>query len=302
MPSGLEASRGFVVRDAAFTARRERVIARGAPGFPSPLLDLPEPPEEIHVCGALPPGARAVAIVGSRAATPYGLERAERIAADLARLGVTIVSGLARGIDAAAHRGALAAGGVTIAVLPGGLDAITPASHLPLARRIAERGALLSEWPGGMAPHPGLFLRRNRLIAALGQATVVVEAAEQSGALTTAAVARALGRPLLAVPGDVDRVTSRGCNALLRAGARFCESTADVMRALPAPDAAGSGATDEARLAAVLAPEPRPVESLASAAGVPLGRALAALLQLEWAGAAEAHPGQRWSRRAEPAA
>jgi DNA processing protein len=298
MEAGLVASPPFVVRDAA---RGERVIARGAPDYPAPLLDLAEPPDEIHVRGVLPAGARAVAIVGSRAATPYGLECAERMAADLARLGVTIVSGLARGIDAAAHRGALEAGGVTIAVLPGGLDAITPSSHRSLAQRIADRGALLSEWPAGVAPHAGLFIRRNRLIAALGQATVVVEAAEKSGALSTAGVARALGRPLLAVPGDVDRPTSRGCNALLRAGAAFCECAADVMRVLPAT-AAGEGNTDEARLAAALTPEPRPVESLAAAARVPVGRALAALLQLEWAGAAQAHPGQRWSRRAEPVA
>jgi DNA processing protein len=276
------------------------VIARGAEGYPAPLLDLPEPPAEIHVRGALPAHGRAVAIVGARAATPYGLAFAERMAADLARLGVTIVSGLARGIDAAAHRGALEAGGVTIAVLPGGLDAITPVSHRALAQRIARRGALLSEWPAAIAPHAGLFLRRNRLIAALGQATVVVEAAEHSGALSTAAVARDLGRPLLAVPGDVDRATSRGCNALLRGGARFCECAADVMRALPA-GAAGPAAGDEERLAAALGDDPRPAESLAAAAGIPIGRALAALLALEWAGAAAAHPGQRWSRRAEPA-
>jgi DNA processing protein len=302
METVLGASRAFVARDAAFTPEREQVIVRGARGYPAPLLDLPEPPDEIHVRGALPSGTRAVAIVGSRAATPYGLERAERMAADLARLGVTIVSGLARGIDAAAHRGALEAGGVTIAVLPGGLDAITPVSHRSLAERIADRGALLSEWPASVAPHAGLFLRRNRLIAALGHVTVVVEAAERSGALSTAAVARALGRPLLAVPGDVDRATSRGCNALLRAGAGFCECAADVMRALPEPASAAPDASDEARLVAALTAEPRPAESLAVAAGIPVGQALAALLRLEWAGAAQAHPGQRWSRGAEPQA
>ena len=245
--------------------------------------------------GALPAGARTVAIVGSRAATAYGLERAARLAADLARLGLVIVSGLARGIDAAAHRGALEAGGITVAVLPGGLDAITPPSHAGLARRIARRGALLSEWPGAHAASRGLFIRRNRLIAALAQATVVVEAAERSGALSTAGVARRLGRPLLAVPGDVDRATSRGCNALLRGGARFCESAADVLRVLPAAPAAES---DEARLAAALGARPLPAETLAATAGVTIDRALAGLLRLEWAGEARPHPGQRWSRRA----
>src|SRR5439155_1170886 len=219
--TGLGTFRASVVRDGPpAPAPIERSIRRGEDDYPAALLDLAHPPGVIHVRGALPPaGARAVAIVGSRAATPYGLERAGRLAADLARLGLVIVSGLARGIDAAAHRCALEAGGVTVAVLPGGLDAITPATHLGLAQRIARRGALLSEWPAAYGVRPGLFVRRNRLIAALSQATVVVEAAEKSGALSTAAVARRLGRPLLAVPGDVDRPTSRGCNALLRAGA-----------------------------------------------------------------------------------
>jgi DNA processing protein len=298
------ALRAGVVHDAAFApAPMERCIQRGASGYPAALLELSRPPREIHVRGALPPaGARAVAIVGSRAATPYGLEHAERLAADLAGLGIVIVSGLARGIDAAAHRGALAAGGVTLAVLPGGLDAITPTSHVGLARRIARRGALLSEWPGAFPVGRGMFVRRNRLIAALAGATVVVEAAERSGALSTAAVARRLARPLFAVPGDVDRPTSRGCNALLRAGARFCESAADVVRALPAPAIPVEAGSDESRLAAVLGAEPLPAETLAARAGVAIGLALAGLLRLEWMGEAVAHPGQRWSRRSEPVA
>jgi len=277
----------------------ERRIARGERDYPESLLDLSDPPPEIYVRGSLP-AAVAVAIVGSRAATRYGLERAEVLAADLARLGFVIVSGLARGIDAAAHRGALEAGGITIAVLPGGLSALTPADHAGLAHRIARRGALLSEWPGAFPVRRGLFVRRNRLIAALSQATVVVEAAERSGAISTAAAARRLKRPLLAVPGDVDRATSRGCNALLRAGAGFCESAADVLRALPKPCAAGGGASDEARLAAALADDPLPAEALAQAAGLAIERALAGLLHLEWAGEAAPHPGQRWSRRARP--
>jgi len=289
---------GATVPPGSAAQRGERRIARGERDYPAALLDLADPPPEIHLRGALPAG-RAVAIVGSRAATPYGLERAERIAADLARLGLVIVSGLARGIDAAAHRGALEAGGITVAILPGGLSAITPESHVGLAERIARRGALLSEWPGAFPARRGMFVRRNRLIAALSQATVVVEAAERSGAISTAAAARRLGRPLLAVPGDVDRATSRGCNALLRSGAAFCESAADVLRVLPAPGAAAGDASDEARLAAALTDDPLPAEALAQAAGLSIERALAGLLQLEWARAASAHPGQRWSRRAE---
>ena len=277
-----------------------RVIRRGDEDFPPGLLDLGDPPAELHVRGVLPAPDRMVAIVGSRAATPYGLTQAERLASDLAGLGCVVVSGLARGIDAAAHEGALAAGGATVAVLPGGLAAITPVQHRPLAERIARRGALVTEWPDDHGVTRAQFVQRNRLIAALAQATVVVEAAERSGALSTAAVARTLGRALLAVPGDVDRVTSRGANALLRAGAKVCESAADVLAALPAPLPGDRGAGEEARLAAALAERPLPVETLAAAAGLALDRALAALLRLEWAGAAEAHPGQRWSRRAEP--
>jgi DNA processing protein len=236
---------------------------------------------------------RAIAVVGARAATPYGVTQARRLASGLATLGFTIVSGLARGIDAAAHRGALDAGGATVAVLPGGLDPVTPAHHAALAEAIAARGALVSERPAGTAVHPGMFLRRNRLIAALGEATVVVEAASHSGALDTAAWARRLGRPLLAVPGDVDREQSRGCLDLLRAGARPCAEAADVLAALPASAPAAGPA---ARLLAALDEEPRDLESLARGGALAAGEALAALLELEWSGLAVAVPGQRWRR------
>jgi len=207
-------------------------LRRGAPGYPAALLDLSDPPDALYVRGALPDPLRAVAIVGSRASTPYGRERARVLAADLARLGWAVVSGLARGIDAAAHEGALEASGVTAAVLPAGLDVITPRSHEDLAARIAARGALVSEYDAEMWPWPGTFLRRNRLIAALASATVVVEAAERSGALSTAAATRRLGRPLLAVPGDADRPSAQGCFALIRDGARVCLGVRDVIEAI----------------------------------------------------------------------
>jgi DNA processing protein len=222
------------------------------------------------------------------------------------------VSGLARGIDAAAHAGALEAGGLTVAVLPGSLDTITPPSHAPLARRIERHGALAAEWAHGMPAARGLFLRRNRLIAAVARATVVVEAAGRSGALSTAAVARRLGRPVLAVPGDIDRPSSRGCLALLRGGARVCEGAADVLASLDAPvpsppspagtlEPGGStgepaASNDASRVAAALELEPCALDTLARRAGVAPARVLAALLQLEWAGVATAHPGPRWSR------
>jgi DNA processing protein len=237
---------------------------------------------------------------------------ARRLAADLAGFGLAVVSGLAHGIDAAAHRGALEAGGSTLAVLPGGLERIVPAGHAALAGEIAVRGALLSEHEPDRVAYRGSFLERNRLIAALARVVVVVEAAERSGALSTAGHARRLGRPVLAVPGDVDRLTSRGCHALLRSGARVCEGLADVLAALrgrpagatavpgaapAAPAAAGPDDPGSARLLALLANHPATVEDCARAGGWELGETLERLLRWEWAGLLRAEPGGRWSRR-----
>jgi len=289
-----------------------RRLALPVPGYPAGLRDLPDPPAHVYLRGGdLPRVARAVAIVGSRAASGYGVDQASRLAADLARMGYVIVSGLARGIDAAAHRGALEAGGRTVAVIPSGLDAITPRHHHALAAEIAARGTLLSEWAHGEPIGKHVFLQRNRLIAALAAATVVVEAAAASGALSTAAYARGLGRPVLAVPGDVDRETARGCHRLLRKGAALCEQAADVLeaigaagetdrpgvRAAAAPAAETEARTPEARVLAALDRVPRTVDALALAAALGVPETLAALLALEWAGAAESRPGQRWTRR-----
>jgi DNA processing protein len=281
-----------------------RALPASAPGYPSGLRDLADAPREIFVRGGdLPAVARAVAIVGSRAASRYGMDQARRLAGDLARIGFVIISGLARGIDAAAHRGALEAGGRTVAVIPSGLDAITPRHHHELARAITERGALVSEWASGEPRGRWAFVERNRLIAALAAATVVVEAAARSGALSTAAVARRLGRPVLAVPGDVDRETARGCHALLRRGALVCEEAADVLAAIggtpscgPGSDVAGDAGTAESRLLAALDDSPRTVDALARASGLGVPETLSALLSLQWAGAAAARPGQRWTR------
>ncbi len=281
-----------------------RALPSAGPGYPAGLRDLPDAPPVVFVLGGDPPPvAEAVAIVGSRAASGYGLQQAGRLAGDLARLGYSVVSGLARGIDAAAHRGALEAGGRTVAVLPCGLDAVTPRHHRALAGEIAARGALLTEWASGDPRGPGAFVRRNRLIAALAAATVVVEAAERSGALTTAAYAARLRRPVLAVPGDVDRETARGCHALIRRGARVCESAADVLGALGSPrprhggprPATGAG-TPEAALLSALDHVPRTLDALAAACGLTIPQTLSALLALQWAGAAAARPGQRWAR------
>jgi DNA processing protein len=293
---------GAVERGAADRVARvlERLGVRaplaGEPGYPAALRDLPDAPRVLFVRGVLPELSRAVTVVGSRAATPYGMARAGALGADLARLGYTVVSGLARGIDGAAHRGALEAGGASVAVLPGGLDAVTPRHHAELAESLCARGGLLSERASGPPPFRATFLERNRLIAALSAATVVVEAAARSGALATAACARRLGRPVLAVPGDVDRETSRGPHALIRAGATLCESAGDVLKVLGSASSRGGGATPGARLGAALRAEPRGVGELAAQAGLAVDETLALLLQFEWAGAAVALPGQRWRR------
>jgi len=283
-----------------------RAVAREDPAYPRGLCDLADAPPVVFVRGGpIPAWETMVALVGSRAASPYGVRQAGRLAGDLARLGLTVVSGLARGIDAASHRGALEAGGRTIAVLPSGLDDVTPRHHRELAEEIAARGALLSEIASGPPRYRADFVTRNRLIASLAAATVVVEAATRSGALSTAAAARRVGRPVLAVPGDLDRDTAAGCHALLRAGARLCTGAADVLAALPrqtkdsgAPADPAPGAA--ARLLEALEVEPRSIETLAAAARLDVAEALAELLALEWAGVVESRPGQRWARPPRP--
>lgn len=273
-----------------------RVLRAGSPEYPRGLNDLADAPPAVWVIGpGLASRERCIALVGSRAASAYGAAFTRRLARDLCGAGFTVVSGLARGIDAAAHAGALEAGGRTIAVVPSGLDCITPPGHGLLAADIARHGALLSERESGPPFGRGAFVKRNRLIAALSAVTVVVEAAERSGALSTASAARALGRPVLAVPGDVDRPTALGTLQLLREGARPCGGAGDVLGALPA-NAAPADESPRARLAAALGEDERTLEQLASAASLSPGEAMAELLSLEWAGIARALPGQRWRR------
>lgn len=281
------------------TADPGRAAGRESSAFPRALLDLADAPATVYLRGAsIPECGACVAIVGSRAASPYGLVMAERLARDLAGVGYTIVSGLARGVDAAAHRGALGAGGTTVAVVPSGLDHVTPEAHGSLAADVAASGTLLTEVSSGPPFGRGAFVKRNRLIAALAGVTVVVEAAERSGALSTAAAARRLGRGLCAVPGDLDRPTAHGVLALLRGGARVCGDAGDVIAAMPArfQGAPPSGRDPQARLGAVLGDAPATVDALAAAAELELSETLGLLLRLRWAGLAEQLPGQRWRR------
>jgi DNA processing protein len=248
---------------------------------------------------------RSAALVGTRAATAYGEHVAADLAAGLAERDVTVVSGGAFGIDGAAHRAALAADGCTVAVLAGGLDIPYPSGHSALLHRIATNGLLVSEYPPGVRPARYRFLTRNRLVAALGNATVVVEAGLRSGAANTAAWARALGRVVCAVPGPVTSAASMGCHALLRADAELVTRADEVLEVvgragelaaeLPRPSSPLDGLSDAERhvYEALPARGVRTVDQIAIASGLPPAQVLGPLAMLEVAGLAERHGG-RW--------
>ena len=210
-----------------------QVVAQGSAGYPPTLGEIPDPPSLLYVQGSIEPADQlAIALVGSRKCTPYGLRIAERLATSLARVGLTVISGLARGIDAAAHRGALTGGGRTIAVLANGLGEVYPPEHEELARQVAASGALISESPMGQSPLAGLFPQRNRIISGLSLGVVVVEATPRSGSLSTAKHATEQNREVFAVPGPVDSISSRGCHYLIRDGARLVETVDDILEEL----------------------------------------------------------------------
>jgi DNA processing protein len=267
--------------------------------YPAALRDIADPPPVLFVRGRFSDADRlAVALVGTRRATPYGRAVAEQLAAELAMAGITIVSGLARGIDTTAHRAALAAGGRTIAVLANGLDQVYPAENGLLARRIADpdAGALVAEFPPGMPPDAANFPRRNRIIAGLAQATVIVEADLRSGALITAEFALEQGRDVLAVPGSILSAMSVGPNELIRQGAAPVTSADDVLQALgltgrTAPKTSRQPPLalldpEETAMLGALGQEPRHVDELARKLGQPAGRISAYLASLEVKGLA----------------
>jgi len=218
------------------------VLTRLDPGYPPALLDLALPPPVLYLLGELPEtlarGRLGLTVVGARRADRYGLDLAHRISRSLAALGLTVVSGLARGVDAAAHRGALAGAGTTVAVLGSGLGVDYPRGHARLRREIAASGALLTEFPVGLQPRRWHFPVRNRLLAALTPGTLVVQATERSGSLVTARWALDLGRDVLAVPGPVGDRHSRGPHRLLRDGAALVTDARDVLDALVGPSVA----------------------------------------------------------------
>jgi DNA processing protein len=267
-------------------------IAPTSPLWPAELAHLEHPPDELWLRGRTELLLREprVAVVGTRSPTPYGELQAARLATFLALRGVTVVSGLARGIDEIAHRAALDAGGATLAVLGSGVDRPWPAGTL--ADRMADEGLLLSEFPPGQSPRRHHFPWRNRLIAALGRAIVVVEAAHASGSLITARWAADLGRAVFAIPGRVDHPMSRGCHRLLRAGAELLETPADLLPALglESPPAQAPPEGEHPFLSA-LRGATLTADELAVRLAKPASEVLVALVELELAGAVARGPG-----------
>jgi DNA processing protein len=265
------------------------------PRFPTSLFAISDCPSELWYCGRLEAfDAPAVAIVGSRAASAVALEMATRLAADLSRLGVVVVSGLARGVDSAAHRGALQEGR-TIAVLGSACDVIYPAEHAALASRIIEQGLLVSEYPPGTPPHRGRFPMRNRIISGLSRAVVVIEAHEKSGSLITARCALQQGRDVMAVPGNPLTGRNRGGHALIRDGAKIVEDADDILEELalvvtpggaPAQLISSCSATScgDALLAWMAQGEAYDLDGLSSRSGLDGPKLLPRLLDLELRG------------------
>ena len=264
-------------------------LARGDPGYSPLLAQLHDPPERLFLRGARPDllSAPAVAVVGARSCSAYGAEVARTVSRELAAAGVAVVSGLARGIDGEAHRGALDAGGPTVAVLGCGIDRDYPAAHARLAREVCERGLIVSEYPPGTEPAPWQFPARNRIIAGLAAATVVVEARERSGALITADFALEEGREVLACPGEITSALSAGTNALLRLGATPLTRVDDVLElyGLARAEKTAPPVSDAAQaLLTRLEDAPATADELVRLAGVDTGSVAAALTELELAG------------------
>lgn len=212
------------------------LVTLADPAYPPMLLDTADPPTLLYVRGRLQLlHTPALAIVGSRHASAQGLANARAFAATCASAGLTIVSGMALGIDGAAHEGALAAGGGTVAVVGTGVNRVYPARHGALAQRLAQHGALISEWPLDTPPRPGHFPQRNRLIAGLARGVLVVEAAAQSGSLITARLANEMGRDVFAIPGSIHSALTKGCHYLIKEGAKLVESAEEVLEDLGRP-------------------------------------------------------------------
>ncbi|MEN9418625.1 MAG: hypothetical protein RI988_2245 [Pseudomonadota bacterium] len=296
------------------------VLALGEPGYPEMLVHTADPPLLLYVQGdpsllaGSPADCRGLAVVGSREPTPAGREHARAFSRAFAEAGLTVISGLAAGVDAAAHEGALEGGGPTLAVTGTGPDLVYPSRHRELARRIAAHGAIVTEYAPGTPSVPEHFPQRNRIIAGLTRGTLVVEAALQSGSLITARLATECGREVFAIPGSIDSAQSRGCHALIRQGAALVETPQEVLAELGWADGTARAASTPSTPSTPSAPaspptsplqravldalgfEPTGLDALAARTGLD-GAALAAqLLELELDGRVSRMPGGLFQR------
>ncbi len=286
------------------------VLCLSDDSMPILLKSIPDPPLVLYIRGEIRPEELCIALVGSRKATTYGLNVTHALARDLANAGLTVVSGLARGVDARAHSTVLEEGGRTIAILGSGVDVVYPSEHRSLADRIAASGALISEFPLGTPPNRENFPVRNRIISGLSVAVVVVEASRKSGSLITARMAAEQGREVMAVPGSIFNESSQGCHALIKDGAALIESWSDVIAALPEEIAKSlslpSGInetssedlteTEKSIIALLSFDQPKHIDQLAGLAGIRPQELLGTLVDLELKSLVSQMPGKHFVR------
>jgi len=287
----------------------ERRITRTDPEYPPLLREIADPPAALNIIGLPLEPRPMLAIVGARKPTAYGLEVAEWFAAELARAGLMIVSGMARGIDAAAHLGALDAGASSVAVLGCGLDICYPRSNHHIYRRLLESGTIVSEYPSGTAPLPHHFPTRNRIIAGMSLGALIVEGRPEGGAMITARLSMEFSREVFAVPGPVHSPVSLGPHLLIRDGARITTSPLDILEelglsgqlSLESDDSPAAGpdlSPEESMVLAAMQAQPVLLDIIASAAGIPASTASAILARLELKDLVARHAGSRFSTTA----
>lgn len=285
-----------------------RIVTFTSADYPKSLFEIPDPPPFLYVLGELRSHETCVAIVGSRRATSYGLMATSRLAEALSAHGITVVSGMARGVDTAAHKGALASGGRTIGVLGCGIDKIYPPENRTLFQEMTHKGCLVSEFPLGTLPLAENFPRRNRIISGLSRGVLVVEAAENSGSLITAQYALEHGRDVYAVPGSIAFASSRGSNRLIKQGAKLVDCVEDILEELPGFRVGAGGAQmkssvaptfalspREAAIYELLARSPLHIDDIISQTELTAGEVSSMLLHLELKGAITPLPGTHYA-------
>ena len=311
----VQQGRAFAREMERLQATESSMMTLGDADYPQALRWIPEPPPVLYVWGTLrPEDSLAVAVVGSRKPSPYGQLTAQRLSAELAQYGFTVVSGLARGVDSLAHQGALRAGGRTIAVLGSGINVVYPPEHRRLYEAIRAQGAVVSEFPFDTKPDRWNFPRRNRIISGLTLGILVVEASDQSGSLHTARHALEQGREVFAVPGRIDVASSRGTNNLIKRGAKLVEGITDILEELPAavrlavgPRGTAPGSTevspmptdltaDEVRVLGLVPPEETHIEAIIHASQLPAQVVASILVKLELCGVVRQFPGKFFAR------